>query len=140
MDESTSLYREILLDHARHPRRSGTLDQPDLVGTAHNPLCGDQVRLTVALDGERIADIRGAVRGCVIAQAACSLMAELVAGKSLGEARTLGQAFREALEGSSDTLAPGLETLSPLLEVRRHRSRAGCALLAWEALAQAHKA
>jgi len=83
MAEAAGLYREVLLDHARHPRHAGRLDRPDLTGSAHNPLCGDQLEVTVALDGQSIRDIRGAVRGCIIAQASCSLMTELVMGKPL---------------------------------------------------------
>ena len=137
MAEPMSLYRDILLDHARNPRRSGYVDNPDLKGSAHNPLCGDHLDITIALADQTIRDIRGAVRGCVIAQASCSLMLELVAGKTTKEALDLGVSLRQALEDNSENLPPQLASLTPLLEVKRHRSRIGCALLAWEALASA---
>ena len=140
MADATGLYRDILLDHARHPRRSGRLEHPDLTGTAHNPLCGDRLEVTVALADGTIQDLRGAVRGCVIAQASCSLMAELVAGKPLAEALALGEALRLALDDPAASVPPSLEALAPLVEVRRHRSRIGCALLPWQALADARKA
>ena len=157
------LYREVLLDHARHPRHAGRLDRPDLTGSAHNPLCGDQLEVTVALDGQSIRDIRGAVRGCVIAQASCSLMTELVMGKPLAEALADGEALGRALggvsgglpadgsrglpddasggpqEGGASGLPDRLAALAPLVEVRQHRSRIGCALLPWQALAAARK-
>jgi len=155
MAEAAGLYREVLLDHARHPRHAGRLDRPDLTGSAHNPLCGDQLEVTVALDGQSIRDIRGAVRGCVIAQASCSLMTELVMGKPLAEALEDGEALRRALddascglpadgscgpqEGGASGLPDRLAALAPLVEVRQHRSRIGCALLPWQALAAARK-
>jgi nitrogen fixation NifU-like protein len=137
MADGQGLYRDSLLDHARHPRRAGRLERPDLTGSAHNPLCGDQLEVTLALTEGSIQDIRGTVRGCVIAQASCSMMAELIAGKPLAEALALGEALRAALEDSAAALPESLAALAPLVEVRRHRSRIGCALLPWQALAGA---
>ena len=57
---------------------------------APNPLCGDVVNLDLALDGgDRIAEVRFEGKGCVISQAAASILAEHVEGKPLGEARAV---------------------------------------------------
>ena len=129
----SALYREAILDHGRNPRNAGTLGHPDWSGSAANPLCGDELRLTLNVAQGRITDIRVAVRGCMISQAAASLMTLAVQGRTLQEAQALGQLFQSALQDGAE-LPPALESLLPLLEVKAHRSRVGCALLPWQAL------
>jgi NifU-like protein involved in Fe-S cluster formation len=64
-------------------------------------------------------------------------MTIVVQGCGLAEVRSWARCFPEALEGTDDILPPGLEPLQPLLELRNHRSRIGCALLPWTALKRA---
>ena len=64
-----TIYRDILLEHARHPRNSGRLKNPELSATVQNPLCGDELEMTLALSGELIKDCRTIVRGCSICMA-----------------------------------------------------------------------
>lgn len=133
-DPTSALYRNEILDHARHPRNSGRLARPDLTGTASNPLCGDEAQVTLSLAHGEIGDIRVLVRGCVISQAAGSMISEAVRSKSLEQAAELGRVFEAVLEGSRDELPAELVSLNPLVEVRRNRSRIGCVLLPWQAL------
>ena len=140
-DEKSAFYREALLEHARHPRHRGRLEAPHLSASASNPLCGDELELTLRLTDGNIAELGMAVRGCTIVQAAASLISEAIAGVNLKTARALGAAFREAMEGpreaiqgGRETLPEGLESLEPLIAVRQHRSRIRCALLPWDAL------
>ena len=67
------LYREVILDHNRHPRNFGRLDPHDAEAKGHNPLCGDQLTLTLRRDGERIADLRFEGNGCAISMASASM-------------------------------------------------------------------
>ena len=83
------LYREVILDHYRNPRRRGALEHPDAHADGQNPLCGDELSLDLALEGDRIADVRIQGRGCSISQASASMMAETVAGKTLAEVAAL---------------------------------------------------
>jgi nitrogen fixation NifU-like protein len=128
------LYRQALLEHVRRPRNSGKLEFPDLRSVAVNPLCGDELEVTVALDGENIRDIRVQVRACAFTQASASLMSVLVSGISLAEAAALSHKFKSVMESASEQLPVELDSLSPLLEINRHRSRVRCVLLSWEAL------
>ncbi len=134
---SETLYRDIILDHSRNPRNAGRLESCTHQGRAANPLCGDELEVTVRIGEDRISDIRAAVRGCVISQAAASLMTLAVTGQPTAVALALGRGFNAAMEGATDALAPELSPLQPLLELRKHRSRIGCALLAWVALERA---
>lgn len=133
-DNADNLYREVILEHARHPRNSEPLAAPDIRARASNPLCGDELELTLLLDGQAIREIGVQVRGCAIAQASASLMSEAVLGKGLGDAEALGRTFREMMEGTRAELPETLDSLKPLEAVRQHRSRITCTLLAWNAL------
>jgi len=134
---SQGLYRDIILEHSRNPRNSGRLDHPTHAGRASNPVCGDELELTLDLAGGRVHAIRAAVRGCVISQAASSLMTLAVEGAERERLLAMAAEFRLALDGKVDTLSPPLASLAPLLELRQHRSRIGCALLPWSALERA---
>jgi nitrogen fixation NifU-like protein len=82
------LYREEILDHYYSSSHRGRLECPNLVCDLENPLCGDQIHLElrVGADG-RIHEVRFDGQGCVISQAATSLLAEHVEGATLEEAR-----------------------------------------------------
>ena len=82
---TSSIYRDLLLDHARHPKNSGSLEHPDLKASAFNPLCGDELELTLALSGETINDCRTQVRGCTICIASASMMSEFILERTLSE-------------------------------------------------------
>jgi len=133
-DEATSLYREAILRHAHDTRHAGRVERPSHAGSAHNPLCGDELELSVALEGGVIREIKVQVRGCLISQAAASMMSEAVQGLPLAAAQALGERFRAAMERGEGELPEALAALRPLLEVRRHPSRIRCTLLPWEPL------
>ena len=84
-----SLYREIILDHYRNPRNKGTLDPADYSYEDTNPLCGDEVRIDLRVEGDRVADVKFTGRGCAISQASASILTELVQGRPLDEVKAL---------------------------------------------------
>ena len=84
------LYREIILDHYRSPRNRGELPAPP----AHrvegfNPLCGDEIVVTLIVEGDVVSDIKIAGTGCSISQSSASLMSAAVKGKPVAEVRDL---------------------------------------------------
>ncbi len=92
MDEQ--LYREQILDHYKSPQNFGELERYDLEFEDVNPLCGDELRVQLALDGEgRIEDLRFAGRGCAISQASASLVSDEVKGMTLDELLRLDKQF-----------------------------------------------
>ena len=129
-----TIYREILLEHARHPKNSGSLENPGLSATVHNPLCGDELELTLALSGELIRDCRTMVRGCSICQASASIMSEIIIKKTLKEAIKIGQLFDKSLRKDNEDFHEMVEPLRPFLVLKKHRSRIKCMKLAWDAL------
>ena len=82
MSEFDQLYREVILDHYKNPRSHGLLETPDAQAEGQNPLCGDEVAVSVRFDGETIADVGFEGRGCAISQAATSMLTEIVVGRT----------------------------------------------------------
>ncbi len=86
-----SIYREQILDHNKNPRNKGTLENPQFTYQDVNPLCGDEIRMDVQTDGERVTDIRFSGRGCAISQAAASILTEMVDGQSLDDVKAISR-------------------------------------------------
>ncbi|HWL63923.1 MAG TPA: SUF system NifU family Fe-S cluster assembly protein [Steroidobacteraceae bacterium] len=129
----TDLYREVILDHNKHPRNFGRLDPHDAEARGHNPLCGDRLTLTLLRDGERLTDLKFEGNGCAISMASASMMTEAVKGKSRGEIDALFQRVHALLTepgaGSAD-----LGKLAALSGVREFPARVKCASLCWHTL------
>jgi nitrogen fixation NifU-like protein len=85
------MYREVILDHYKSPRGHGLLEHPDAQAEGQNPLCGDEVTISVkfAEDGETIEDVGFDGRGCAISQAATSMLTELVKGRTATDVAAL---------------------------------------------------
>jgi nitrogen fixation NifU-like protein len=86
-----SIYREQILDHNKNPRNKGTLENPQFTYQDVNPLCGDEIRVDVQTDGERVTDIRFSGRGCAISQAAASILTEMVDGQTLDVVKAISR-------------------------------------------------
>lgn len=113
----TDMAREIILDYSRYPRNKGRLEHPTVAHEERNPTCGDEVRIELLIEDERVTAIRFDGHGCSISQAAASMLTEMVEGKSLDEVRRINK--DELLDAVGIPLGP---------------ARLKCALLALKAL------
>jgi nitrogen fixation NifU-like protein len=136
--ELEDLYREVLIDYFRSPTHKGALPDADIRSHGVNPVCGDEIQLTMSLHNDLVDKIRFSGHGCVISQASASMMAEALEGKTLKEADGLSQAFKAMmLQGFAVPCLPeALEDLKALEGVRKFPVRIKCALLAWNTLLQ----
>jgi len=159
MADLEELYREIILDHYRSPRNRGELESPP----AHrvegfNPLCGDEVVVSMVVQDGKLADLKIGGSGCSISQSSASLMSAAVKGKPVDEVRRLISTFKgmmsihEAALGPDENGATGgaevvegeaeeidldkLGELAALQGVVKFPVRIKCATLSWNALAQ----
>ena len=83
-------YQARILEHYKHPHNRGTLDPATHRARESNPLCGDDITLTLRADGaNRIEEVRFDGEGCAISMASASLLTDAVKGKSLEEAAAL---------------------------------------------------
>jgi nitrogen fixation NifU-like protein len=139
MMDLRELYQDIILDHGRHPRNFGKLDQPSHFAHGHNPLCGDKITVYLLVDGDRIADVKFEGRGCAISTASSSLMTEVLKGKNVEEAKQLFNSFHARVTGGvapdlSEALEDDSYRLEPLTGVKAYPVRVKCATLPWRAV------
>ena len=86
MSEFEQLYREVILDHYRSPRNRGLLVPRDAYAEGQNPLCGDEISVTVRFgEGDVIEKVGFEGQGCAISQAATSMLSDLVTGRTAQE-------------------------------------------------------
>jgi nitrogen fixation protein NifU and related proteins len=125
MSAFEELYRDNILDHYKNPRSHGEIEQADAQAEGMNPLCGDEVSIFVALDGDTIEDIKFRGRGCAISQAATSMLMEMVKGRSAAEVADMSR--DELLDEVGIPLTPVRLKCALLglgvLKVALHRSR-----------------
>lgn len=143
MSELDTLYRELILDHSKHPQHFGLAAEEGASATSHqrNPVCGDEItlRARVAVDGETIRDVTWEGSGCSISQASASMLSDLMDGITRDEARTLIEGFREALRsrGQLELDEEVYGDAAALTGVSKFSARVKCAMLAWVALEDA---
>jgi nitrogen fixation protein NifU and related proteins len=140
------LYREVILDHYRNPRNRASLAAADAQADGVNPLCGDEVHLEIAFDGDVVTDVSITGQGCSISQSSASMMSEAIKGKSRDEISKLTERFRAMMDLDSDAAdveldngKPGsvLGDLEALQGVRNYPVRIKCANLPWTTLQEA---
>jgi nitrogen fixation NifU-like protein len=138
-DDITSLYQEVIIDHARSPRNFRELEGANQTVEAVNPLCGDQLTLYLQFVDGAIADIAFRGNGCAISQASASLMTMAVKGLRQEAALALFARVHTMLttESEGDALSPGVGKLAVLSGVWEYPTRVKCATLAWQALRSA---
>ena len=157
------LYREIILDHYRSPRNRGELESPPALRVeGFNPLCGDEIVVTLEVKDDVVSDIKIAGTGCSISQSSASLMSAAVKGKAVPEVRDLIHTFKGMMSihestlpsaqgsppgdggpaGESEPIEPelidvdSLGELAALQGVVKFPVRIKCATLSWNTLAQ----
>ena len=133
--ELDDLYRELILDHYRHPRNKGNLSNANRHVEGYNPLCGDEVELDLILgeDGV-IEDVAFKGRGCSISQASSSMMTSAVKGHTKTEAIALLDAFKKMMMEPETEPAEDLGDLEAFQGVAKFPVRVKCATLAWNVL------
>jgi nitrogen fixation NifU-like protein len=133
--DPTALYRDLVIEHNRAPRRFGAIAGATHAGRADNPLCGDDLVFQLQVADGRIADLGFAGEGCAVAIAAASMLGEAVAGGSPRQLADLRAAFERLLR--SGQTEPMLGDLGALAGLHAHPARHRCALLAFDAMAAA---
>jgi nitrogen fixation protein NifU and related proteins len=97
---SMMTHNDKVLEHFQHPHNSGTLLDATAVVEVTNPVCGDVLRLSVRVQGNRILEAGFKVQGCTAAIAAGSVLTDLVTGSTLAEAHAINaQRISDALDG-----------------------------------------
>ena len=128
----SALYQQVVLEHYRHPHNRGYLDACTHAAEGANPLCGDRLRIELALDDERIGALRFNGEACAIATATMSMLSELVPGRSDVDIAGMADRFARMIESGDEDRTLG--ALNAMRELHRYASRRKCALLPWATL------
>lgn len=138
MSRPAELYHRAIVQAARAARGAGRLPDADATATVDNPLCGDRVRVDLRLDGAQIAAVGHEVRGCLLCEAAASVIGECAPGRTpealRSVAREVAAMLGEAAGAPVRVAWPALEMFAP---ARAFRSRHRCVTLPFEALGRA---
>jgi nitrogen fixation NifU-like protein len=133
-----AIYQELILDHYRRPRNKGALADADVTAARTNPLCGDEIAIALAFDGDVVREARFTGRGCSISQASASMLTGAIVGCTRAEAESLVRRFTALVHGDADAAADAsLGELRALQGVSRFPARIRCATLVWSALDEA---
>lgn len=134
-----SLYQDLIVDHTRRPQARGLLESPTASSRKESPTCGDEVTVSVLIEGDEVVGFGWMGHGCAISQAAASMIATLVIGMPVAEVRALVGEFRATLASRGDLHLDEdrFGDAIALNGVSRYPSRIRCATLAWSALEQA---
>jgi len=136
----SSLYQQLILDHYRNPRNRGELPENTVEVHMLNPVCGDEIRLQLRVEGDRIIEARHVGQGCSISQASVSMMTNLIKGRALADAEDVARRFTEMMHGDEEAARDkALGDLRALQGVSKFPVRIKCALLAFDALQEAIK-
>jgi nitrogen fixation NifU-like protein len=128
------LYQALILDHYRRPRHRGAVAEPTFSVDQNNPLCGDELHVTVRLEGDRITEIAHSGEGCSISQASASMMSDALAGHTTDEALAAIEHFRQVMHREVPADEEVLGDAVALEGVNKYPVRIKCALLSWMAL------
>lgn len=134
MSDLQELYQSVILDHNRKPRNFGVLERSNRSADGKNPLCGDEVRVALQVDGDVISDVKFTGHGCAISKASASLMTAAVKGKTRAEAEALFERFHALVLGQDAGGGKDLGQLVVFSGVSRFPVRVKCASLAWHTL------
>jgi len=133
------MYQEIILEHYRRPLHAGLREPFDAQVQHVNPTCGDEVTLRVSLNGAdgdpALADVSYEALGCSISQASASVMADMIIGKTVGEAMAISEEFLKLMQSRGEA-EPDEDVLGDAVAfegVSKYPSRIKCALLGWMA-------
>jgi nitrogen fixation NifU-like protein len=136
-EDLNDLYQQVILDHCKQPRNFHELPAATCSAQGFNPLCGDQLKLFLMLDGDTIKDISFVGSGCCISKASASLLTEFAKGKTKADVEKMfGQVHEMVTTGK---IQGDVGKLAVFAGVHKFPARVKCAILSWHAVMAALK-
>ena len=131
-DDLNDLYQQVILDHCKKPRNFHELPQATCSAQGFNPLCGDNLKLSLMLDGDVIKDAGFTGSGCCISKASASLLTDAVKGHTKTEVKVLFEKVHTMVTTGQSVGDVG--KLAVFAGVHKYPARVKCAILAWHAV------
>ena len=124
------------MEHNAHPDYKYEMDTPTHSHDGINPSCGDELTLQLRVEGGVIEEASFTGHGCAISQASADIMAELITGETVEEARRLSGLFLAMIRGEklSEEDLEDLDEAAQLKDISHMPARVKCAELAWRTL------
>ena len=136
-DDLNDLYQQTILDHCKKPRNFHEILQATRTAQGHNPLCGDNLKLFLTLDGDVIKDASFVGSGCCISKASASLLTDFAKGKTKADMEKMfGQVHDMVTTGQVNG---DVGKLAVFAGVHKYPARVKCAILSWHAMMSALK-
>ena len=136
MEQLDELYRDVILEHFKNSSYASELSDATITAEGTNPLCGDELTMYLQVEGRRVTQARFKATGCAISQAAASMLAEQLEGKTVQEVTQLIGAMKALMRGEETDPAIDLGELEALAGVRKFPVRIKCAALSWNVVEQ----
>ena len=131
-----NIYTAALMEHNAHPDYKYKLTNPTDTHDGVNPSCGDELSLALRIENNIIEEAAFTGHGCAVSQASADMMADLITGETVEEARRLTGLFLSMTKG--DELLPSdledLDEAAELQSIAKMPARVKCAQLAWRTL------
>tara|TARA_B100000315_G_scaffold219188_1_gene220964 strand:+ start:334 stop:774 length:441 start_codon:yes stop_codon:yes gene_type:complete len=129
MDIFKDLYQQLIIDHNQNPQNFRRLENASHSAEGHNPLCGDEITISLIEKDGKIDDITFLGSGCAISKASASIMTSTLKGLKVEDAKTLFDNFH--ILATTGKHSGDMGKLSVLAGVHKYPARVKCATLAW---------
>lgn len=136
MENLDDVYNELIMEHSMNSYNKRKIENPTKTEKGHNPSCGDEIELEIKLNGNVIEDVAFTGQGCAISQSSTSIMADVLRGKTLDEAKEIIKTFIDMIkrETQDEKELEKLEDAIAFKNVANMPARVKCALLAWHTI------
>ena len=135
MPANNTFDNEIITDHNIHPVHKKKIEGANLSLEGVNPSCGDDITLSLKVENGEVVDGGFEGDGCAISQASADMMLDLIIGRSVDEAKRLGEIFHRMITGSiTEEEHEELEEAGILQDIAHMPARTKCAVLGWHTM------
>lgn len=131
-----NIYTAALMQHNSHPDYKYQMEGCTCSHEGVNPSCGDELTLQLRIEGDVIEEASFMGSGCAVSQASADMMADLITGETITEAKRLVGLFLGMIQGNelSEEDREDLDEAAELEGISRMPARVKCAELAWRTL------
>lgn len=131
-----NIYTAALMQHNSHPDYKYEMEGCTCSHEGVNPSCGDELTLQLRIEDGVIEEASFVGSGCAVSQASADMMADLITGETVKEAKRLVSLFLGMIKGEalSEEDKEDLDEAAELESISRMPARVKCAELAWRTL------
>lgn len=131
-----NIYTAALMQHNSHPDYKYEMEGCTCSHEGVNPSCGDELTLQLRIEDGVIEEASFVGSGCAVSQASADMMADLITGETVEEAKRLVGLFLGMIKGEalSEEDKEDLDEAAELESISRMPARVKCAELAWRTL------